>query len=102
MEMIPVLMPPASLLVSEGARTFAERHGVKCLLQESLICPRALEEWRKWKGHLDNYGGDNKPDIQELSRIQDTVGAISWDSFERAAAGVSRYVFSHRPSRTTP
>jgi len=76
-------------LVSNGARAFADDSSVSTTVRpESLISPRAKEEWVKWKGFLDGTGTDAR-ELTALRDIQDTVGAVAWDTEGGMAAGVS-------------
>ena len=76
--------------MSVGASAFAQRQGIPTVTPDGLICPRTLSEWKMWKERL--VSSSTKPDPAEgLHNIQDTVGAIAWDSKGNLAAGVSRY-----------
>ena len=88
------------MLVSHGARTFAENRDVECVSAESLVSERSRRDWEHWKGLLDaslNRNPKWKPEhppseenSSGLHAIQDTVGAITWDAAASLAAGVSR------------
>ncbi|EKM54492.1 uncharacterized protein PHACADRAFT_96391, partial [Phanerochaete carnosa HHB-10118-sp] len=84
-----------TMLVSSGARAFAEERGVPCVSPDSLVCERARAEWTMWKACLDSVSGgihaadDTVADKGDLHRLQDTVGAVAWDCHADLAAGVS-------------
>lgn len=82
-----------SLLVSGGAQAFARQNGVDCVPSEALVCERALAEYNIWKERLVSSNRTNPCSVpsehRRLRDIQDTVGAIAWDSTGNLAAGVS-------------
>ncbi|GBE81113.1 nucleophile aminohydrolase [Sparassis latifolia] len=97
---------PPLLLVSDGATKFAESKGVETVSAESLISPRAKEEWMKWKTKLDSAIAGNPSDeavpseqsstspispstADSLRAIQDTVGAVALDAEGNTSTGVS-------------
>lgn len=60
-----------------------------------MMSPRAREEWQKW---VRRYESAREPEVPEPAALlagvmQDTVGAVAWDSRGHMAAGVSRFVF---------
>ena len=80
------------MLVSQGARTFAASHGVPTCDPTALVAPRCISEWEHWKKILSDPSSCIP--IQDRGvgvPVQDTVGAISWDSSGKLAAGVSRF-----------
>ncbi|GJE92216.1 N-terminal nucleophile aminohydrolase [Phanerochaete sordida] len=79
------------MLVSSGARAFAEERGIVCVAPDTLVSNRARAEWQMWKTRLDAALSDNVQahDKQDLRRVQDTVGAVVWDRQAGLAAGVS-------------
>lgn len=80
-------------MVSEGARSFAQRHHIPCVPPETLISPRAQAEWSMWKERFESAVTDGGNVSKEgLSDRQDTVGAVAWDMSGGLAAGVSRNV----------
>ena len=82
-----------SLLVSSGAEAFARQNGVECVSPGALVCERALAEYSMWKDRLvaaSETSPSNPPtEHKHLHDIQDTVGAVAWDSAGNLAAGVS-------------
>lgn len=80
------------MLVSGGARAFADKRGIACVTPDTLVSDRARAEWQMWKTRLDAALSGNVPahDKQDLRRVQDTVGAVAWDRQADLAAGVSR------------
>ena len=88
------------MLVSQGARTFATSNGIPTCDLTALLAPRCISEWEHWKKIL----GDSPASIQKQDQgtempMQDTVGAISWDSNGGLAAGVSRSVLASACAR---
>ncbi|KAI6046053.1 nucleophile aminohydrolase [Pisolithus marmoratus] len=84
-------IPPLTL-VSSGARSFAMQSGLETVDPESMISKRAKEDWQKW---IERYNGVRQGTMSESTAlpncaIQDTVGAVAWDSCGNVAAGVSR------------
>lgn len=89
------------MLVSQGARTFAASNGVSTCDFAALVAPRCISEWEHWKKTLvDLPSSTPQEDPSEANPIQDTVGAISWDSNGKLAAGVSRFATDLACSRT--
>ncbi len=88
-----------SLLVSEGARAFAEGHQVARVDPETMKSPRAEDEWRIWRDRFDAAAkagsevSSMASDRESIHDRQDTVGAVALDSSGGLAAGVSRYDF---------
>ncbi|TCD71261.1 hypothetical protein EIP91_011739 [Steccherinum ochraceum] len=88
---------PPLMLVSQGAREFAERRDVTCVPAEALISERSRQDWDRWKSRLDAAQSQSAPatstlDSSGLHDIQDTVGAVALDTTSSLAAGVSRQV----------
>ncbi|KAI0949377.1 hypothetical protein AcW1_009010 [Taiwanofungus camphoratus] len=102
-------IPPLTL-VSGGAQHFAQLQGLKLVSPESLIAPRAQQEWSRWRQMLEPtdtvHRGSDKPGSTNVlyldptsastpntstsyGGIQDTVGAIAWNAEGALAAGVS-------------
>src|SRR5258708_5227561 len=80
------------MLVSQGAYTFAASNGVSTCDAETLAAPHCIAEWKNWKKILaDSQPSTLAEDLAAEMPIQDTVGAISWDSNGKLAAGVSRF-----------
>ena len=81
------------MLVSQGARTFAASNGIPMCEYTALVAPRCISEWEHWKRVLaDSPSSTSQNDPGVEMPMQDTVGAISWDSNRKLAAGVSRFV----------
>ena len=81
------------MLVSQGAYTFAVSNNVPTCDAAALVAPRCIMEWKNWKKMLaDPPLSAPMEGLAGAIPIQDTVGAISWDSNGRLAAGVSRFV----------
>ena len=81
------------MLVSQGARTFAASNGIPTCDFTALIAPRCISEWEHWNRTLvDLPSPTPQKDLNKAKPMQDTVGAISWDSNGKLAAGVSRFV----------
>jgi taspase, threonine aspartase, 1 len=80
------------MLVSQGAYTFAASNNVPTCDAAALVAPHCISEWKIWKKILaDPPPSLSKKDLAAEIPIQDTVGAISWDSNGKLAAGVSRF-----------
>lgn len=80
------------MLVSQGARTFAASNGVPTCDFAALVAPRCISEWEYWKKTLtDSQISTTQNPLDGEKPMQDTVGAISWDSDGKLAAGVSRF-----------
>jgi beta-aspartyl-peptidase (threonine type) len=77
-----VLDSPHAVIVGDGARRFAERHGVAVCDPAEMIHPRERERW------LAAGGGQAKPDWA-AQMFGDTVGAIARDASGRIAAATS-------------
>jgi len=89
------------MLVSQGARTFAASNDVPICDFTALVAPRCISEWEHWKRTLvDSLSSTSQKDLNEAKPMQDTVGAISWDSNGKLAAGVSRFATGLVFSRT--
>ena len=83
------------MLVSQGAHTFAVSNDVPRCDPTVLVAPRCTIEWEYWKKALsDSSSFIPKQDRNVEMPMQDTVGAISWDSNGKLAAGVSRFVIA--------
>jgi len=83
------------MLVSQGARTFATSNGVPTCDLAALVAPRCISEWEHWKKILVDLPPSTPQKYLDVETpMQDTVGAISWDSNGKLAAGVSRSAFS--------
>jgi taspase, threonine aspartase, 1 len=82
------------LLVSNGALAFAQERELACISPDTLICDRALDEWKMWKERLAStdtpHGATSAIVTSSSHNIQDTVGAVAWGSRGDLAAGVSR------------
>jgi taspase (threonine aspartase 1) len=76
------------MLTSEGARSFAvtQSNQIQTVPSESLVSPRAREEWKKWKDRLE---GSVQHETMPES-MKDTVGAVVYHHADGMAAGVSR------------
>lgn len=77
-----VLDSPHAVIVGDGARRFAESHGVPVCHPASMVHPRERERW------LAAGGGQAKPDWA-AQMFGDTVGAVARDAAGRIAAGTS-------------
>jgi beta-aspartyl-peptidase (threonine type) len=77
-----VLESPHAVIVGDGARRFAELHGVAVCDPASMVHPRERERW------LAAGGGQARPDWA-AQMFGDTVGAIARDAAGRIAAGTS-------------
>ena len=89
------------MLVSQGARTFAASNGIPTCDPTALAAPHSISEWEHWKKILrDSSSSTTKPDQGAEMPMQDTVGAISWNSNGGLAAGVSRFVLAPLCART--
>lgn len=80
------------MLVSQGAYTFAVSNDVPTCDAASLVAPHCIAEWKNWKKLLADPPPASAKDLAMEMPIQDTVGATSWDSNGKLAAGVSRSV----------
>lgn len=82
-------------LVSSGAHAFARRNKIETVEPTNMISPRAKEDWERWIARYDEVGSTEERDAGTLvfprDVMQDTVGAIAWDSEGNLAAGVSRF-----------
>ena len=83
------------MLVSHGARNFAENCDVSCVPTDSMVSERARRDWELWKSRLDVLASQSGHSLSEykasgLHAIQDTVGAVVWDAAASLSAGVSR------------
>jgi beta-aspartyl-peptidase (threonine type) len=77
-----VLESPHAVIVGDGARRFAEAHGVPVVDPASMVHPRERERW------LAAGGGQAKPDWA-AQMFGDTVGAVARDALGRIAAATS-------------
>ncbi|KAF8441538.1 nucleophile aminohydrolase [Boletus edulis BED1] len=87
-------------LVSSGAHAFAQRHGIETVDDVTpMIAPRAQQDWQRWRKRYDDlegvtvgeaHGADTDATDLPQDAMQDTVGAVVWDSEGNLAAGVSR------------
>ncbi|KAG6866709.1 hypothetical protein C0991_011368 [Blastosporella zonata] len=95
-------IPPLTL-VSDGARSFAAAKcaSLEIVTPESMISPKAKDDWMKWKARLDG-AASSLADTTAMSTdsgfvnftdIQDTVGAVAYGNGDTIAAGVSRHKF---------
>ncbi|KAG6920302.1 hypothetical protein DXG01_005071 [Tephrocybe rancida] len=86
-------IPPLTL-VSNGAHSFAAQlNTLDTVPPESLISTKARDDWTKWKARLDGAASDmanSSSTLTSLMDIQDTVGAVAYQSGGTVAAGVSR------------
>ncbi|KAN0090850.1 Nucleophile aminohydrolase [Tylopilus felleus] len=87
-------IPPLTL-VSSGACAFAQTHGIETVDATSMVAPRAKEDWQRWMtrydeatSHREREPGTGTTDLPQ-NAMQDTVGAVAWDSEGKLAAGVS-------------
>ncbi|PCH43775.1 N-terminal nucleophile aminohydrolase [Wolfiporia cocos MD-104 SS10] len=91
---------PPMILVANGAVQFADLHGMHSVPSESLISPRARQEWLRWKATLGStqvssgsiaieQGLSDTVNPTDMSHKQDTVGAIACASNGHLSAGVS-------------
>ncbi|KAF9568034.1 N-terminal nucleophile aminohydrolase [Agrocybe pediades] len=85
---------PPLLLVSTGAREFAEANSIVTVPPEQLIASEAYTQWKKWKKRLETPEKGlsdipNDPESENMRDIQDTVGAVSLHPADGFAAGVS-------------
>jgi len=85
----PIGRVPPLMLVSQGAYAFAVSNGVPTCDAAALVAPRCTAEWKNWKKMLVDSPPTPTKDLAVEMPIQDTVGAISWDSGGKLAAGVS-------------
>lgn len=81
-------------LVSSGARAFAQRYGIETVDATSMVAPRAKEDWQRWMKRYDEATSTDELEggttVLPQDAMQDTVGAVAWDSEGNLAAGVSR------------
>ncbi|KZT70987.1 N-terminal nucleophile aminohydrolase [Daedalea quercina L-15889] len=100
------------MLVADGALRFAQSQGIATVPTGDLVVPRAREEWERWKavlssvssaGSAGNFPSDASPrvlndgpapfpvriDNTGLHDVQDTVGAVAYDTEGSLSAGVS-------------
>jgi taspase (threonine aspartase 1) len=81
-------------LVSSGARVFAQRCGIETVDETSMVAPRAKEDWQRWMKRYDEVASTDEVERGTTAlpqdAMQDTVGAVAWDSEGDLAAGVSR------------
>lgn len=88
-------------LVSQGARAFATSNDIATCDFAALVSPRCISEWEYWKRILaDPQSSTPQTNPRVAMPMQDTVGAISWDSYGKLAAGVSRFAAVPACSRT--
>ncbi|KIJ67970.1 hypothetical protein HYDPIDRAFT_180069 [Hydnomerulius pinastri MD-312] len=76
-------------LVSTGAHSFALRNHLEIVPPVALISERARGEWRKWIERYNDANETSLPVTLPQDVMQDTVGAVAWDSDGNMAAGVS-------------
>ncbi|KAH9485134.1 Threonine aspartase 1 [Psilocybe cubensis] len=76
-------VPPLTL-TSSGAYKFAASRGIDVVPPETLKTAGAEAQWGKWKARL----AEQEAGVG-LGDIQDTVGAVAYNSEEGMAAGVS-------------
>ncbi|KAG5654406.1 hypothetical protein H0H81_003230 [Sphagnurus paluster] len=84
-------VPPLyETLVSEGAHAFAIANSadraIETVIPDSLISPKARNDWVKWKTRLTS---SQSMAAGSLTDIQDTVGAVAFQNAEAVAAAVS-------------
>ena len=77
-----VLESPHAVIVGDGARRFAERHGVAVCDPAEMVHPRERARW------LAAGGGEARPDWA-AQMFGDTVGAVARDAYGRIAAATS-------------
>jgi beta-aspartyl-peptidase (threonine type) len=77
-----VLDSPHAVIVGDGARRFAEAHGVAVCDPAAMVHPRECARW------LAAGGGQAEPDWA-AQMFGDTVGAVARDAAGRIAAGTS-------------
>jgi taspase (threonine aspartase 1) len=80
------------MLVAQGARAFAVSNGIPVCDPAALAAPRCIAEWEYWKTFVGSPPSVQSDDLRAAVPMQDTVGAISWDSNGKLASGVSRFV----------
>ncbi|KAF4598208.1 Threonine aspartase 1 [Pleurotus pulmonarius] len=91
----PLGRVPPMMLVSEGATSFASsvpQPPITIVPVDSLITPRARQQWAQWKARLDQAEAgtvDSTCPTTAEDQMQDTVGAVTCDGAGRMAAGVS-------------
>ncbi|CAG9823589.1 unnamed protein product [Phaedon cochleariae] len=78
---LPLGLIPPSLLVGSGALKHAKNSGLKVVPNSSLVCKRALRQFKKYKALLDVH--------QENCERLDTVGAVCIDGKGDVAAACS-------------
>lgn len=87
-----------SILVGQGAVTFAQKSGLTVVDPLTLISDRARQEWQEWKTRflsseliLPVKTVQSQPgEYVKPSVLGDTVGAVAIDCHANVAAGVSR------------
>ena len=77
-----VLESPFAVIVGDGARRFAERHGITVCDPAEMVHPRERARW------LAAGGGEARPDWVD-QMFGDTVGAVARDASGRIAAATS-------------
>ncbi|KAG6833523.1 hypothetical protein H0H87_005174 [Tephrocybe sp. NHM501043] len=94
-------IPPLTL-VGDGAHSFATAKStqlittsVETVRPESMISPKARDDWMKWKARLEGAASVSDTTISDSSSmslrdIQDTVGAVAYGHGDTIATGVSR------------
>ena len=61
-----------------------------------MVSPRAKEDWQRWMKRYDEVASESTDELEAgtmalpQDAMQDTVGAVAWDSEGNLAAGVSR------------
>ncbi|KAH0827475.1 nucleophile aminohydrolase [Lanmaoa asiatica] len=80
-------------LVSSGAYAFAQRNGIETVDSASMVAPCAKEDWQRWMERYDEVASADELEadttVLPQDAMQDTVGAVAWDSEGNLAAGVS-------------
>ena len=97
----PDAYPCSRTLVASGAHALARKRGIETVDPTCMVSPRAREDWQRWRARYDSdrdvVGSTNDAPpggaaVLPQDAIQDTVGAVVWDSEGNLAAGVSRFV----------
>ncbi|KAI0062868.1 N-terminal nucleophile aminohydrolase [Artomyces pyxidatus] len=82
---------PPLLLAGAGAADLARSTGMTLVDRDAMIAPRARKDWEIWRDRLEKSHKDDSVATvrQSLHSLQDTVGAVAWDTSGNLAAGVS-------------